>query len=138
MVIFTNIHGQEPSPALPPHVPQPRRTVTFVDPQTKKTKTRAVKTHQPIVQRVGREGIDLTACQAPTSLAPDRHSRMRCFTWVDRAAGTMKPTPATCVIVENKPRPNGAIGGMALCDRCYKMVLATQGPNYAKATPLTP
>lgn len=125
---YTNIHGQEPSPPLPPVVGErplaPR--VTFIDPMTKKEKTVTVKRHQLIVQRVGREPIDTTRCQAPTMLAPNRHTRLRCT------------APATCVIVENKPRPGGAIGGMALCARCYDMVLRTQGKDYAKMTPLAP
>lgn len=126
-LIFTNVHGQEPSPALPPSVAEPPQTITFVDPHTGHERTVQKPRHPLIVERVGRDGIDLEQCQSPSGSQGVGGARIqtRC---------TNKP--ATSVIVENDPRPDGSIGGMALCDLCCKRVLATHGPDYAKVTPL--
>lgn len=126
-LIFTNVHGQEPSPALPPAVVEPPRTVTFKDSRTGLERTVTVPRHPSIIERVGREGIDMDQCQAPTNSEGIGNARIqtRCIN-----------KPATNVIVENDPRPDGSIGGMALCDLCCKRVLATHGADYAKVTPL--
>jgi hypothetical protein len=42
-----------------------------------------------------------------------------------------------CVAVENTPRDDGAIGGLALCDSCSKQMVTMQGAAYAKITPIT-
>lgn len=129
MAIFTNANGEEPSPPLPPQATTtPPRTVTFVDRITGKTKTVRVKQHPAIVERVGREPIDIRGCQMPSgrdATVPTRHRRMQC----ERAA--------TGVMVENQKRGDGTIGGAAVCDECWKAIIATQGANYAKLTPLT-
>lgn len=113
---FTNDSGQEPSPAAPADWGTPTPAQIAAMPRLKMV--------NPLVARVGREGIDIERCQAPTKW--DGHMRLRC----DR--------PATCVVVENAARQDGAIGGMALCAECYTIIRDSHGPAYAKMTPLTP
>lgn len=126
MPSFTNIHGQEPSPAAPPEFGKP----TTAQLELAKNAKDGMRTRllPPVTARAGREGIDTTQCQAPTKVIGigPRSVRSRC----DR--------PATCVIVENNARPDGAIGGMALCDLCYKAISMSQPAYYAKMTPLSP
>lgn len=126
--IFTNIHGHGPSTPLAPDTGprEPPRMLTFIDRRTGREKTVTVKRHQPIVERFGREAVDVKQCQAPSGRAGLTPVRVRCA------------RPATCVAVENNPRHDGSIAAMALCDLCWKSVLASHGPDYAKVTPLTP
>jgi hypothetical protein len=143
--VFTNASGQEPSPPAPDDYGMPtpgqieamKRARDWVKAHPEVVAARAASSqgmlrgrssgprfHPRIVARVGRDGIDIARCQAPLRGRAGKPT-IRC----ERAA--------TGVIVENKARPDGSIGGMALCDLCYGAVLATQGPDYAKHTPLT-
>lgn len=123
-LIFTNVRGQEPSPAAPPEFGVPSAADRAADEARRAKGERVFKRALPIVARFGREELDLERCQAPCKPVHPV-GRARC----DR--------PAAVVAVENNPRPDGAIAAMALCDLCAGTVLATQGADYAKMTPLT-
>ena len=122
--VYTNIHGQEASPPAPADFGKPSASQLVFHAQLR-AQGKQVRFMHPNIVRAGREGISSTAqCQAPVNRGRKNLVVSHCT------------RPATCVIVENKPRPDGAIGGMALCDLCYKHVLQSQGPNYAKMTTL--
>lgn len=96
--------------------------------------------------------LDFERCQARTGSHPGRrnpHGRVRLPNPNDptapqryAAARSLPPLPQcpnkpTMVMVENKVRDgHGKIHSMTLCDDCYKILLNTQGPDYAHATPL--
>lgn len=116
MTTYVNDHGQEPSPAAPPEfgTPSPDLPPSF----------RGSRETNMVVVRTGREGIDDVRCQAPTKAVPMGSQSV--MTRCDR--------PATCVVVENKPRPDGTIGGMGLCDQCYYVMTINRPLDYAKKT----
>jgi hypothetical protein len=123
--VYKNVHGHEPSPPASPEYGHPTAAELAADAAFSRKTGRKVQRHQPIVARVGREGIDETQCQAPVKVIGPHHERARC----DR--------PATCVVVENQPRSDGVIAAMSLCTVCWDGMRLSR-PGYAHMTPITP
>jgi hypothetical protein len=113
--VFKNIHGHEPSPPLPDDHPSIGHVATPGRPHRRQ--------HPEWVQRLGHDGIDVKQCQAPFYKAKATTPE-RCI------------NAATCVMVENKPRPNGLIAALAICDMHKTALLKNHGPDYAHITPL--
>lgn len=111
---FKNAHGQEPSPRMDPDAPDEFAAMRKRFP------------HSPSLyeERVGFLPLDMKRCQAPivTRLSLKNLPRTQC------------PNPATCVAVENKPRADGKIAAMTLCDAHRQIMQRTHGADYAAFT----
>lgn len=116
--VFTNDHGQQPSPPLPADHP-------VSVPPAPKPGQRRIHAKSRLLQRMGREPIDLKQCQAPIAMPGKFTHHHRCT------------NPAAFVFVENKER-DGAVAAMSLCKFHHDMLLVSHGADAGKMTPLTP
>lgn len=118
MTSFKNKHGQEPSTPMDPNAPDEFAAMRVRFP------------HSPGVyeERVGHIPLDLERCQAPVvvKLSLKNVPRDRCTNL------------ASCVAVENVPRPNGKIAAMSLCEFHRDVMVRTHGVDYAEFTAIDP
>jgi len=112
---FLNASGQEPSP--------PSEDENSPDPHAD---LRVLRPHMfnRYVEQIGLLPIDLVTCQAPVVISLLSNKRGRC------------DNKAICVAVENKPRANGKIAAMSLCQIHKEIMLASHGAGYAAFTTL--
>lgn len=118
MADFTNIHGQAqstPEVADKPEAPS-AQAHTF----------RGLRRFNRGVEQMGLVAVDLEHCQAPTNYSHHLAPRMPCG------------KAPVCVMVENKPRPDGRVAAMSLCETCRDALLRRQGESYGKFTPIVP
>lgn len=115
--MFKNAHGQEPSPRIDPKAP---------DEYAAFRREHLHRLPSLYEERVGFLPLGTGRCHAPivTRLSLKHLPRSQCT------------NKATCVAVENKPRHDGKLGAMELCDIHRKQMELTH-PDACHFTPLT-
>lgn len=77
---------------------------------------------RPTMKLARRPHYDVTRCQAADAAGQTSGHGMRC------------PHPPVCVMVENKPRADGSIASMCLCQAHHDRLLSDYGEDYGKIT----